>query len=213
MSFPQIKRPPKPYSKYLDFRGYVGTDANDNPFTLSIDVGPAGSKLVIVAHFEASGASSGRTLDSATIDGSASTIHLTQAGDYQGVGISSLAITTGGSIDVVSTWSGGLVRGGIAVWVARGYASSTPHATDFANDVKTSLDCSPEISGGGFGIYACASPGTAGAPVWATPNAVRSTVSQESNAYFSVADHRVVSTASPTINVTDTSIYCSATWS
>lgn len=127
---------------------YIGTftDATTtDPHTATVNVGSAGTKLVVICPHSLRNAAAQRTIVSVSIDGTNGTL-AGQNGTNDGVnegtqtGIAYREISTGGNITVIVDWSAAHSFAAFDAYTITGYTSNT-HV-----DVKTATGNDPTIS-------------------------------------------------------------------
>ncbi|RVD16857.1 MAG: hypothetical protein EOS73_25425 [Mesorhizobium sp.] len=137
--------PPPPTGPTVTFIGTFTDKLTPDPHTATVNVGAAGTKLVVICPHSLRNAGAQRTIVSVSIDGTNGTL-AGQNGINDGVnegtqtGIAYREISTGGNITVVVDWSAVHSFAAFDAYTITGYVSNTH------DDVKTATGNNPTIS-------------------------------------------------------------------
>lgn len=131
-------------------------DANNSgdigPYTFnSVNIGTATADRLVVVMVSGSTDSPTRTISSVSIDGTNGTVH---AASTQGpTGVASRVVSSGTSISVVVTFSGGVFRCWISVFTIKNYRSATPVTSVSNGTTGTSDSWTVDIPAGGVALF------------------------------------------------------------
>ncbi|ESX98741.1 hypothetical protein [Mesorhizobium sp. LNJC405B00] len=123
--------PPPPTGLVVTYKGTFSALATPaDPHTFTVDVGAAGTKIVVLVCHGLRQNTVPRTLSSVSVDCTTGTIAV-QAGTNDGadqaiqLGIGQREITTGGTITCIADWSQNLHSSAVDVYTITGHTSST----------------------------------------------------------------------------------------
>lgn len=124
----------------LSFIGTASDPANQTTYSLSsVAIGTPSANRLVVASVHSSGNSSGSTVTSVTLNGSAMTLAASRANSFGNVGIFYLDVAAGSIADFVVTFSDRKARMQISIYTLTGLSSFNPVDTNTAVGSSTSV--------------------------------------------------------------------------